>query len=197
MAVDSARRAAAVQAAKEIFWKRGYADASMAEMVEATGLNRYALYSEFGGKRELFLAALDDYFEECGRCYMPVMMNPEIAPFDRIRSVMNLMIDDMAASGRGCLMSQIAVEVAREDETIGAAVHEYFRRILAFLGAPLTEAAEAGRLNPNLTPEAAAQLVFDAKLSIGVHARAGADRARLERIVDVTMAALGAPQADT
>lgn len=195
MAVDGARRAAAIEAAKEIFWSRGYADASIAEMVAATGLNRYALYSEFGGKRDLFLAALDAYFEQCGHKYAPAMYNESVGPFERIRDALELMIADMADSDRGCLMCQTAVEVAREDPVISAAVTEYFSRIVAILTVPLAEAAEAGDLNPNLTTDAAAQLVFDAKLSIGVHARAGADRAQLDRIVETTLAALSAPPA--
>ena len=53
----------AVSAATELFWSKGFDDTSMQEVVEATGFNRYALYSSFGSKRDLFLAALDAYVE--------------------------------------------------------------------------------------------------------------------------------------
>lgn len=189
------RRSQAVEAARDVFWARGYNDASISEIVGVTGLNRYALYSEFGGKRELFLACLADFFEERARRYTPAMQDVSKTPFERLRSVLSLMIDDMASEDRGCLMCQTAVEVARDDQEIAAAVERYFGCILEFLAAPLREAQAQGALNPNLTPEAAAQLLFDAKLSLGVYARAGAERAQMQRIVDATLAAISAPQA--
>lgn len=45
------------------FWKRGYAATSMSNLREVTGLGAKSLYDTFGGKRELFLAALDRYGE--------------------------------------------------------------------------------------------------------------------------------------
>lgn len=190
MPLTEARRAEAVDVAKEIFWTSGYADASIAEIVKATGLNRYALYSEFGGKRELFLAALDRYYNQCGEKYFAIIGDRAVPPMTRVENVMTEMIEDMAAEDRGCLMCQHAVEVAREDPVIAAAVADYFSQICDGIEAPIREAAEAGALNPNLSSRQAAQIVFDAKMSIGVYARAGADRAQLDRIVAATLAAI-------
>ncbi|MEO1331161.1 MAG: TetR/AcrR family transcriptional regulator [Pseudomonadota bacterium] len=193
MPIGGARRAEAVEIAKEIFWKSGYADASIAEIVEATGLNRYALYSEFGGKRELFLEALDSYYNQCGEKYHAAVQDPKLKPLERIQIVLQMMAEDVGAQERGCLMCQIAVEVAREDEGIGTAVGSYFEQIRDALEAPLAEAAAAGELNPNLSPKDAATVVFDAKMSLGVHARSGADPEQWRRIVAATMAAISAP----
>lgn len=41
-----------------LFWRRGYEGASLAQLVAATGLNRFSLYGEFDGKEGLFKAAL-------------------------------------------------------------------------------------------------------------------------------------------
>jgi len=42
-----------------VFWAEGYEATSMQDLVEAMGINRGSLYGTFGGKRALFLAALD------------------------------------------------------------------------------------------------------------------------------------------
>ena len=75
----------AVEAAKALFWEKGYADTSMAELVSATGMNRYALYSVFGSKREIFLATLAAYFEEGRAQYEPLLRDASVAPLERVR----------------------------------------------------------------------------------------------------------------
>ena len=44
----------ALEQALGLFWQRGYADTSMEDLVEVTGVSRYGLYGAFGNKRELF-----------------------------------------------------------------------------------------------------------------------------------------------
>ncbi len=53
----------ALDAALCVFWRKGYEGASYADLTEATGVERPALYSAFGNKEELFSRALDRYYE--------------------------------------------------------------------------------------------------------------------------------------
>jgi AcrR family transcriptional regulator len=46
-----------------VFWKHGFADASLQELETATGVNKSGLYSEFSGKEELFLESLRFYLD--------------------------------------------------------------------------------------------------------------------------------------
>lgn len=46
-----------------VFWKHGFADASLQELEKATGVNKSGLYSEFSGKEELFLESLRFYLD--------------------------------------------------------------------------------------------------------------------------------------
>ncbi len=47
----------------DLFWRRGYEATSMADLVEHLGVARASIYATFGGKRELYLKALDRYGE--------------------------------------------------------------------------------------------------------------------------------------
>jgi len=38
-----------------VFWRRGFADASLHELEVATGVNKSGLYSEFQDKEDLFM----------------------------------------------------------------------------------------------------------------------------------------------
>lgn len=49
----------AIDAAAEVFRRRGYAATSIEQLVEATGVHRGSLYATFGSKRGLFLRALE------------------------------------------------------------------------------------------------------------------------------------------
>ncbi|TNM65849.1 TetR/AcrR family transcriptional regulator [Aliirhizobium smilacinae] len=53
----------ALDAALCVFWRKGYEGASYADLTEATGVERPALYSAFGNKEALFGRALDRYYE--------------------------------------------------------------------------------------------------------------------------------------
>ncbi len=51
----------ALDKALEIFWKRGYEGASIAELTETLGITKPSLYTAFGNKEELFKKALSRY----------------------------------------------------------------------------------------------------------------------------------------
>ncbi|SMQ65077.1 transcriptional regulator, TetR family [Devosia lucknowensis] len=50
-----------IDKAMELFWRVGYEGAHLAALVQHTGLNRFSLYKEFGGKAGLFEAALERF----------------------------------------------------------------------------------------------------------------------------------------
>jgi AcrR family transcriptional regulator len=52
---------ALLTAAREVFTEQGFADASIADVVERAGSSVGSLYHHFGGKAELFIALWQDY----------------------------------------------------------------------------------------------------------------------------------------
>jgi AcrR family transcriptional regulator len=56
-------RAGVLEKALPVFWKHGFADASLQELEKATGVNKSGLYAEFSGKEELFLESLRFYLD--------------------------------------------------------------------------------------------------------------------------------------
>lgn len=53
----------ALDSALCVFWRKGYEGASYADLTEATGVERPALYSAFGNKEALFRLALARYYD--------------------------------------------------------------------------------------------------------------------------------------
>ena len=51
----------ALEKAMQVFWHKGYEATSMEDLLNAMDINRGSLYATFGGKRALFLKAMDRY----------------------------------------------------------------------------------------------------------------------------------------
>lgn len=54
----------ALENAMRVFWKKGYAGASLADLTAAMGINKPSLYSTYGNKEQLFIAAVEYYIQE-------------------------------------------------------------------------------------------------------------------------------------
>lgn len=57
----------ALETVVRLFWRQGVASTGIQDVVAATGLNRSSLYATFGGKQELYRAALRRYVEQRSR----------------------------------------------------------------------------------------------------------------------------------
>jgi AcrR family transcriptional regulator len=60
-------RARVLQAARAVFLERGYHGASVEQIAEAAGFSTGVVYSQFGGKADLFLALLEQRIDERAR----------------------------------------------------------------------------------------------------------------------------------
>lgn len=60
---DPAKHDAILAAAKELFLDRGFAQANMQEVADRAGVSKLTLYSHFGDKSTLFVAAVRDHYE--------------------------------------------------------------------------------------------------------------------------------------
>jgi len=182
----------AVAAATELFWSKGFDDTSMQEVVEATGFNRYALYSSFGSKRDLFLAALDAYVQ-LGKSRFEAAFEAEPdSVIAALRHFIHGMIETVADGKAGCLLCNVATEIAQEDTEIAARVRGYFDEIEAIFTTVFERAAESGELRAGLSPALAAKLMLNTELGLNTRARVGADADTLKTAAEATFVALAA-----
>src|SRR6202161_2904989 len=56
-----------LEKALPVFWKHGFADTTLQELEQATGVNKSGLYTEFRDKEDLFVACLRHYLESQGK----------------------------------------------------------------------------------------------------------------------------------
>jgi TetR/AcrR family transcriptional regulator, transcriptional repressor for nem operon len=176
---------AAVERAMNVFWSRGYHGTALPDLLRATRLSRGSLYAAFGGKRALFLRALDRYMAE-RQALMDVELDPRGAAVDGLRAWLadNAERASGANGRRGCLLVATAMELAAHDVEVERRISGYFRTMEAKLAAAFSRAKAAGELADGVEPTTAARLLASVASGLRVMGKTVPDRAATQATVD-------------
>jgi len=143
-------RNAALAAARDLFWERGYEATSIADLENGTGLNRSRIYAEFGSKHGLFEAALECYADQVivllhdGVRDGEAGLDAAAGLFTRLAEVLDC---HRVLGIHGCLMVNTIAELAARDERIRPAAARYRDRVRSDFSAALGRAAAAGEIH--------------------------------------------------
>ena len=126
----------------ELFWRQGYAQTTITDIVEVSGVHKPSLYRTFGTKEELFARVLRRYQDT--RLAMFGQLVASVGPgVDGIHEFLDLMRDDVVngSSRNGCLLVATSTELCGTTpgyENFGPryrqAVRELFRPVAARAG---------------------------------------------------------------
>ncbi|WP_240529059.1 TetR/AcrR family transcriptional regulator [Streptomyces antioxidans] len=180
-------RGAALDTAMEMFWRRGYASTSVADLTAAMGINPPSLYAAFGNKRALFEEALERYARERSR-YLAEAMAESTARAATLRFLRGTAeaatLPDRPA---GCLTVQGGLACAEEDREVVELLAAYRAGTRRALLERFEKAVADGDLPESTDCPALARCVVAAAEGLNVEAAAGAPREEL-----LAAAALGA-----
>ncbi|MEV0619779.1 TetR family transcriptional regulator [Nonomuraea sp. NPDC050404] len=180
---------AVLQQALELFWERGYEATSMADLVERLGVARASIYATYGGKRELYLKALERYLGQrdvVGELSQPGPALPAVrALFDSY--VAECLADELR---RGCMVVNTAVEFASRDAVVLAKVVTSWAALETALAGALIRARAQGEIPAGKDPAALARFLLVLLQGLRVLGRADPDPRRLRDAVDQAMSAL-------
>jgi AcrR family transcriptional regulator len=94
---SSATRARLVQAARELFTERPYADVGTEEIVRAAGVTRGALYHHFGGKSGLLDAAYEQLEAESTERVARIVLGSDLhSPLEAMKAGVEAFLDECA-----------------------------------------------------------------------------------------------------
>ena len=138
----------ALDAAMRTFWQQGYASTSVTDLTAAMGINKFSLYSGFGEKRAVFLAALDHYSATVVAELLSIL-DVEEGAFDAIRSYFQMLIKGATDGGEctGCLMTISASELASVNRQVRRKVQRHFARIKSAFIKVLNRGVEDGEIS--------------------------------------------------
>ncbi|MER6174269.1 helix-turn-helix domain-containing protein [Streptosporangium sp. NPDC001681] len=182
-----------LDAAAEVFARRGYDGTRVADIAAAAGVSNGALYTHFGSKAELLVTAL--------RAHGPQLL-ADLFAADPDRSITDLLLVigrwlPRRRDVRGALIVE-ALVAARRDEDVARPMRDYVGERSDWLAELVRVAQNDGEFDPMLSPNALAHFCLllamgSALVPPGLH---GVDDAEWTALLTRVVAAL-APADDT
>ena len=179
-------REAALDAALEVFWAKGYESASISDLTAAMGINPPSLYAAFGDKDQLFLAAVERYQaragESCPYCDEPTARGA-------IERLLVYMVTQLTQSGhpRGCLMTMAASTSGSASEPLQKALADKRASARDRMRLRIKEGIRDGDVPADADPAALADFFSTLMAGMSQQARDGASRKSLLATVERAM----------
>jgi AcrR family transcriptional regulator len=134
-------RADLLAAARTVFLRRGFHGASLDEIAEEAGYTKGAVYSNFAGKDDLYLALLETHYDERVSAYVDLMLDQKTYE-DALRAVGRFMVDaDMREPDWLPTLAEFVAHAAR-DESLRKAYVAVRERFLDAIAAVIEALAE-------------------------------------------------------
>jgi TetR/AcrR family transcriptional regulator, transcriptional repressor for nem operon len=184
---------ATLETVVRLFWRQGVASTGIQDVVTATGLNRSSLYATFGGKQELYLAALRRYLEQRSQPMFRRLAEDERG-LPAISEFFGGLIE-ARCSGEyarwGCMVSNAHAGAENSDPEVRAVLDQHHRELREAMYAALVTADREGQLAPGTGPDASADLLALLAYGVNLRSRAGADAATLRKTVAAALDSIG------
>jgi AcrR family transcriptional regulator len=174
----------ALDAALCVFWRKGYEGASYADLTEATGVERPALYSAFGNKEALFRKALDRYYERYLDFIPKALQLPTSREVAAHILYSSIDLNTRYPSHTGCLGINGVLAGSDESEPVRQALIDARADGEAQLRERFERAKADGDLPEAAKSDALAAYVMAVSHGMAVQAKAGFSRDILEAVAE-------------
>lgn len=164
---------AALDAAVETFWRRGYDGAGLGELTERMGISRPALYRFFGDKAQLFDAALDRYIQSNMGYVREALALPTAHDVAEAFLIGNARAVTMPGRPHGCLSVQAAVT---DDADAFASLRDNRRAIQELLTERFSRSIAEGDLGPHEDADEIARFLITVATGFAIRAADGESR---------------------
>jgi TetR/AcrR family transcriptional repressor of nem operon len=178
---------------------RGFANASVRDIVQAAGVPQGSFTNHFTSKEAFGLEVIDLYFASSSALIRDTLRNDALPPLERLR----LYIDagkgpqSREALRNGCLLGNFAAEACDHSEPIRQRLLEIFGEVQKSVAYCLEAAVDAGEVAPGLDCDAVAAFIVSSLQGAKLMAKARRSAAPVERFKEVLFAVVLAPPTAT
>jgi TetR/AcrR family transcriptional repressor of nem operon len=166
-------RDAALLAAIEVFWAKGFAGASTDDLTAAMGIGRQSLYDTFGDKRRLYLEALARYNTDNVAGHVAALRSGASAT-DAIEALLLQFANEPEPRRvRGCMGINAICEFG-QDPDVSAARQPSGALLEGHLTRLLERGKADGDVAASVAPQSAARFIAATLAGMKVQAKAGA-----------------------
>lgn len=172
-----------LDAALELFWKRGYRATTTRELEAGLGLCQSSLYNAFGSKQDLLDKTLDRYELLTEKALLQPLERSSRG-LRAIEAFFSALGHWVTHDGRqGCLLINLMAEEGGVTADVRERSRAYRRRVRDALRDALARAASQGE-TIGTDPNRSADLLLGLVLGFNVAARGGASPSELGRLLD-------------
>ncbi|WP_437286832.1 TetR/AcrR family transcriptional regulator [Sorangium sp. So ce406] len=185
---------AALERAMVLFWERGYETTSLDELSAAMGISPSSLYATFGGKEQLFRAAVDRYLARGGG-NLGCILAKEPTARGAVRRLLETAADELTRTDHpsGCMIALAGTQCSPGARPVQDLMRGYREAWHTSLQARIQRGIEDGELASDTDAAALATFYSTLLLGMSVQARDGASRESLRAAVEAAMRAWPGP----
>lgn len=182
-------RAEALNKAMAVFWLKGYASTSTADLLEAMQIGRQSMYDTFGDKHALYLEALRQYNESSVGELLRSLQGGTA-----LEGLANMLFTFAARpekdNAKGCMGVNAVCEFGQADAEVNALRDASSKLLNKAVEQVLRDAVAAGEMRADANIPDAVAFIASTLAGMKVSAKAGARPATLHAIANLAINAL-------
>lgn len=173
----------AVDRATDVFWAKGYKATSLADLIEATGVNKGSFYNAFGSKKKLFTTCLLKYERE-QRSDVFKELEGLHDPYTAVSRLFDLLLAQSAedTEKKGCFLVNTALDLPNHDEDIQKTVKKGLKGTESFFEGQIRSGIDKGLISKQVDPENESKSLLTLLIGFRVLSRGVFDQGSLSAI---------------
>jgi TetR/AcrR family transcriptional repressor of nem operon len=163
--------------------ERGFAGASVRDIVRAAGVPQGSFTNHFASKEAFCLEVLDMYFEDVRVVIDRTLRNDSLPPLKRLRAYVDTQIKYLNRIGwrNGCLIGNFSAEASEHSEVIRKRIVEIYEEMRQSVAYCLRAAAKIGELPRKTDCDELAGFLFASLQGAFLQAKAERNSVPIER----------------
>jgi TetR/AcrR family transcriptional repressor of nem operon len=180
----------ALASAMDVFWRSGYENTSLEDLVREMGIAKQSLYDTFGDKRALYLKAMAFYRKQTNSSLRDLLACAPTAKEGFTRILLGLVAESREQHARGCLLLSANMERAADDEEIATFLMDNQAEVESIFADALYRGKRTGELGDEQDAGALAKFFVVTVQGMRAMARLKSDRRALRQVARIALAVL-------
>lgn len=174
-----------------IFWKKGYHNTSIQDLVDSMGINRASLYDTFGGKKELFDSAFA-FYRSAGNEGLKEFLNSQENVKDALRMIFRKVIegDLVDPDNKGCLVANATTELLPHDTGLQQVISRHREDVEYIIYHFLLKGVQRGEISGEVNLKTMASLLYTLLTGLRVTGKTRPDQKESMASVDAVLSLL-------
>jgi TetR/AcrR family transcriptional regulator, transcriptional repressor for nem operon len=178
----------ALDKAMHLFWRRGYDNTSVDELMLAMGIAKQSLYDTFGDKRQLYFKAMAHYRDQTNGAMQRMFDQIPSIKEGFARLLYSLAAETREQHERGCLLLSANLQRETHDAIIADFLRDNQNQVEAIFEKALVRARKQKELDRKQDPKALARFFVVTIQGMRAMARLTSDKNALEEVAHVALA---------